>query len=78
MTLVKNPTNHDRSKHFDMQHHFIREKIENKVVELEYCPTQCMIADILTKALMKDRHELLSEILGLEYNATLQSGSIRR
>ena len=36
--LAKNPTNHDRSKHIDVQHHFIREKIENKVVELKYCP----------------------------------------
>lgn len=78
MALAKNPTNHDRSKHIDVQHHFIREKIENKIVELEYCPTQYMVADILTKALARDRHEGLSEIMGLEYNATSQSGSIGR
>jgi hypothetical protein len=78
MALAKNPTNHDRSKHIDVQHHFIREKIENKIVELEYCPTQYMVADILTKALARDRHEMLSEIMGLEYNATSQSGSIGR
>ena len=78
MALAKNPTNHDRSKHIDVQHHFIREKIENKIVELEYCPTQYMVADILTKALARDRHEGLSEIMGLENNATSQSGSIGR
>jgi hypothetical protein len=76
MALAKNPTNHDRSKHIDVQHHSIRKKIENKVLELEYCPTQYIIADIVTKALAKDRRELLSEIMGLEYNATLQSESI--
>jgi hypothetical protein len=32
MALAKNPTNHDRSKHIDVQHYFIRVKIENKVV----------------------------------------------
>jgi hypothetical protein len=64
--------------HIDVQHHFIRENIENKIIELKYCPTQYMVADILTKALARDRHELLSEIIGLEYNATLQSGSIGR
>ena len=37
--LAKNPTNHDTSKHINVQHHFIRENIENKIVELEYCPT---------------------------------------
>ena len=78
MALAKNSTNHDRSKHIDVQHHFIREKIENKIVELDYCPTQYMAADILTKALARDRHEFLSEIMGLEYNATSQSGSIGR
>ena len=65
MTLAKNPTNHDRSKHIDVQYYFIRENIENKVVELEYCPTQYMIVDILIKTLAKDRYELLSEIMGL-------------
>ena len=76
MALAKNPTNHDRSKHINVQYHFIREKIDNTVVKLEYCPMQYMVADIVTKALGKDRHELLSEIMGLEYNSTLQSGSI--
>ena len=78
MALAKNPTNHNRSKHIDVQHHFIREKFENKVIELEYCPTQYMVEDILTKALARDRHEFLSEIMVLKYNATSQSGSIGR
>ena len=34
MALANNPTNHDRSKHIDMQHHFIRENIENKIKRL--------------------------------------------
>ena len=75
MALARNPMNHGRSKHIDVDH-YIRENIENKVVVLEYCPTQYMIANILTKILVRDRHELLSEIIGLEYNATSQSGSI--
>ena len=34
MALAKNPTNHDMSKDIDVQHFFIRENIENKIVEL--------------------------------------------
>ena len=69
MDIAKNPTNRDRSKHIDVQHYFIREKIENKLVELKYCPMQYQIVDILTNALTRNRHETLSEIMELEYNA---------
>ena len=74
--LAKNPTNHSRSININVQHHFIREKNEKKVLELEYFPMQYMVADILTKALAIYNHELLNEIMKLEYNATLQNGNI--
>ena len=35
MTLMKNPTNHYRLKHMDVQHHFIRINIKNKIVKLK-------------------------------------------
>jgi hypothetical protein len=34
IALAKNPLYHERSKHIDTRHHFIREHIENKEVEL--------------------------------------------
>ena len=37
-----------------------------------------MIADILTEVLVRDMYKLLNKILRMEYNATLQSGRIRR
>ena len=37
---------------------------------------QYMVVDIISKVLAKDRHELLNEIVELEYNATSQSRSI--
>ena len=63
-------------KHIDMQHHFIREKAEEEVIELTYCPTQHMIVDVLTKALGKDRHQMLSKAMGLLPFDNLQSGSV--
>ena len=53
MALAKNPTNHDRSKYVNVQHHFVRKKIENKIVELEYCPPQYIIANNLNKGIRK-------------------------
>jgi hypothetical protein len=46
-------TNHSRTKHFDQCYHFIHEVVSKKVLKLVYCPTNDMVADALTKALLK-------------------------
>jgi hypothetical protein len=53
ISLTKNPTHHARTKHIDVQHHFVRERVENGEVRFEYCPTEHMVADVLTYALSK-------------------------
>jgi Reverse transcriptase (RNA-dependent DNA polymerase) len=67
MALAKNPQYHQRTKHIDIQHHFIREKVENQQVELHYCPTEDMIADILTKPLSKEKHNKFRELMRMEF-----------
>jgi transposase InsO family protein len=76
IALVKNPTHHSRSKHIDIQHHFIREKVESNVIEMRYIPTERMVADVLTKALAKPRHEALRQKMGLMLFGNKQSGSV--
>ena len=49
--LALNPVHHQRSKHIDVKFHWIRDKIEDKTVELEKVDTTEQRADILTKAL---------------------------
>src|ERR1035438_4459704 len=51
--LAKNPKYHARTKHINIQYHFIREMIEMKKVELIYCPMQDNAADMLTKPLAR-------------------------
>ncbi|RVW94394.1 Copia protein [Vitis vinifera] len=51
INISKNLVLHSRTKHIDIRHHFIRDLVENKVVSLEYVPTEGQIADILTKPL---------------------------
>jgi hypothetical protein len=41
----------NRTKHIDVQHHWIRERIRDGVIKLEWIPTANQVADILTKAL---------------------------
>ena len=76
IALAKNPKHHSRTKHIDMQHHFIREKVEEEIIDLRYCPTQDMVADVLTKALAKDRHVMLCKAMKLVSFDTTQSGSV--
>ncbi|GJW64432.1 retrovirus-related pol polyprotein from transposon TNT 1-94 [Tanacetum coccineum] len=44
---------HSRSKHIDTRHHFIREQVENDVVELYFVMTDYQLADIFTNALQE-------------------------
>jgi hypothetical protein len=55
LPLVENPENHARTKHIDVQYHYIRYLVENKSITTAYYPTNQMAADVLTKPLAKVR-----------------------
>ena len=76
IALSKNPTHHSCTKHINVQHRFITEKLENQEICLKYCPTKDMIADVLTKPLAKDRYQTLTRAMGLEAFDYSQSGNV--
>jgi hypothetical protein len=63
---AKNPIQSDRTKHIDVRHHFIREKVEEKKIEVKYIPTTDQIADIFTKSLGRVLHMKFVKALGLK------------
>ena len=65
IALARNPQFHARTKHIDVQHHFVREKQHSGEVDLQYVPTDQQVADGLTKALPKDKFEVFRSALGL-------------
>jgi hypothetical protein len=58
--LSKNPQHHNRTKHIDIKYHFVRDSYQKGLIELIHIPTSEMVADILTKALPRDKHEKLA------------------
>ena len=63
--IAKNSVHHDRTKHVEIDRHFIKEKIEEGRLQLTYVPTSYQTADILTKALPKNNFESLKTKLGM-------------
>ena len=55
IAFAKNPIHHVCTKHIDIQHHFVREKVESKEVELAYMSTDNMVADALIKPLARPK-----------------------
>ncbi|GJV42919.1 retrovirus-related pol polyprotein from transposon TNT 1-94 [Tanacetum coccineum] len=65
IALCCNNVEHSRSKHIDIRFHFIKEQVENGVVELYYVNTEYQLADIFTKALCREIIEFLINKLGM-------------
>ena len=69
--LAHNPIYHARTKHIEIQHHFVREKIQSKEIDLIYCNTTDNVADIFTKPLGKMNFEECRKQLGVVENPFL-------
>ena len=48
--IAHNPVQHDRTKHVEVDRFFIKEKLDEKIVELPKIRSEDQLADILTKA----------------------------
>ncbi|GKC70631.1 integrase, catalytic region, zinc finger, CCHC-type containing protein [Tanacetum coccineum] len=60
-----NDVQHSRAKHIDVRYHFIKEQVENGIVELYFVRTEYQLADIFTKPLPRERFNFLIEKLGM-------------
>lgn len=63
--LLKQDGGTKRSKHVDTKYHFVRDLTEEKKINVVYCSSENMLADVLTKPLGRVRLEALREQIGL-------------
>ncbi|CAM8959954.1 unnamed protein product [Rhodiola kirilowii] len=64
--LSKNPVYHERSKHIDIKHHFVRDKIENGDVVVDKIGTEYNPADMGTKTVTHTKFKLCLKLLFVE------------
>ena len=76
IAMTKNPVFHNRTKHIKIRHHFIRELVEKKEIELQFCKTDEQLADMFTKALPSEKFTHFREQLGVKDFSRLR-GSVR-
>nr|GEY72691.1 retrovirus-related Pol polyprotein from transposon TNT 1-94 [Tanacetum cinerariifolium] len=74
IALCYNNVQHSKSKHIDIHHHFIREQVERGVVELYFMSTDYQLADIITKALPRQRFEFILPRLDTMTDVTAPTG----
>ncbi|GJW01590.1 retrovirus-related pol polyprotein from transposon TNT 1-94 [Tanacetum coccineum] len=60
-----NPVQHSRTKHIHTRYHFIKEWVENGIIELYFVKTKYQLADMFTKALPEDRFQYLVRRIGM-------------
>ncbi|GJY30942.1 hypothetical protein Tco_0414437 [Tanacetum coccineum] len=65
IALCCNNVQHSRAKHIDVRYHFIKEQVENRIVELYFDQTEYQLADIFTEPLPIERFNFLIEKLGM-------------
>ncbi|XP_065075000.1 uncharacterized protein LOC135698794 [Ochlerotatus camptorhynchus] len=66
LAFVKSERVSRKSKHIDTRQKFVQELCVKKVIDLVYCPSDCMIADVMTKPLGPTKHTKFCEDLGLQ------------
>jgi hypothetical protein len=63
--LTKESRHHQRTKHIDVAHHFVRERVEDHSLDVRYISTKEQLADGLTKPLSRMIFESMVNRLGL-------------
>ena len=66
IAMAGDPVKHGRTKHIDIRYHYVWDMILAGEIFVIYCPSEEMIADVLTKPLNGDKFDQMVKWLGLQ------------
>jgi len=66
IAIAHNPVQHDRTKHVEVDKHFIKEKLESGLICTPYVPTGEQLAEILTKGVQNPVFKNTLDKLGMK------------
>ncbi|XP_042987265.1 secreted RxLR effector protein 161-like [Carya illinoinensis] len=57
--IATNPVFHERTKHIEVDCHYIRDTLESRVISLPHISSDLQVADVFTKAMTRQQHQFL-------------------
>jgi hypothetical protein len=65
IAISHHPEFHARTKHIDIDLHFLRDLVNDEILKMKYVPSEENLTDIFTKVLPRPRHVKLTSMLGI-------------